>query len=164
MTSNTEPPSLLDVELDPFAILEIHFNRRVVVTHSGDMTFDEAARRFVDELKHRDWSEFLAERKRQGRSYAAELFVGMSLIGALASLMAEIDLDEARRLWAANVPFEVGTLRMLATEDEVAELQYQSHLANVRALSDDARIEYLLMNGDEMLAWGDARVHLVASV
>ncbi len=161
MTCDTDPPFLSDVELDPFAILELQSSRRIVVTHSGAMTFDEAARRFADELQCCDWRDFLAGRDRQGRDYAAELFVGMSGIGALASLMAEIDLHEARLLWAANVPLEVGTLRMLALEDEAAELIYQSHLASVRALSDDARIDYLLENGAEMLAWGNARVYLV---
>jgi hypothetical protein len=162
MTRDTDPPSPSDVELDPFAILELQSSRRTVVTHSGTMTFDEAAHRFVNELQGYDWREFLIERERQTRDYAAELFIGMSRIGALASLMAEIDLHYARLLWVANVPLEVGTLRMLALTDETEELTYQSHLANVRALSDDARIGYVLENGDEMLAWGDARVHLIA--
>jgi hypothetical protein len=163
MTRDTDPPSLSDVELDPFAIVELQSNRRTVVTHSGTMTFDEAAQRFANELQGYDWREFLTERERQARNHAAELFIGMSRIGALAALMAEIDLHYARLLWTANVPLEVGTLRMLALADEAQELTYQLHLTNVRALSDDARIGYLLENGDEILAWGDARVYLVAS-
>jgi hypothetical protein len=162
MARDTDSPSQSDIELDPFAILDLNVGLGVVVTHSGSMTFDAASQLLTEELERYDWRSFLSERRRQMRHFAAELFVGMSRIGAIASLQAEIDLPRARAIWREKVPAEVGILRMLAKSDEAEELVYQSHLANVRALSADARIGYLLENGDEMLAWGDARVQLVA--
>lgn len=114
----THSPSPADVELDPFAIVAISPGNRTVATHSGEMTFSEAAQRLVNQLRAYDWQQFLVDREKLCRDFTVELFVGMSHIGALASLMAEIDLHQARRLWSDNVPHSVGTLRMLALNSE----------------------------------------------
>lgn len=162
MTFDPDSPSSADIELDPFAIISIEPGRGLVTTHAGTMTFADAGQRLVDQLQAYDWMQFLADRDRLQRDAPAERFIGMSVIGALASLMAEIDLHQARVLWNAHVPPAVGTLQMLALDSESNELRYQTHLATLRALTDDARIDYLLEYSDAMRAWGDERVNLVA--
>jgi hypothetical protein len=155
--SSDDRDSNIDLPASPFTIVRIGAGDGVVRTYQGLMSIDEAAELLVEKLRGFNWDE--AQRKHQPLN--EEIQREYELILDVTSLVAEINLYQARALWNLNTPRNVGEPRMLSTQHELQELRYLSNLQAQRGLNDDELASHILEQGAFMSDWAEARRQLI---
>lgn len=143
---------------DPFRIVAIQEGEGAIVTSDGEIGIDDAAQLLIANLGSFDWQAYV---DRPPGAEADELVSGLSLITTLASLVAQINLYQARLLWSIKVPERIGMLRMLDKRSEAEELRYQQCLTAERTLSGEELASFVLETSAFMDTWGKARCDLV---
>jgi hypothetical protein len=149
-----------DCQRDPFALLSIVEGEGVVITQSGRFTIDEAAQILVTHLERFDWQRWNERELLDERAFY-EVCDAFDDLFSILSLVAQINLYQARLLWCLNAPESVGLLRMIDKATEKRELDYQAHLASLRALQGDSVTEYILSYGAEIFEWEQLRHQFV---
>lgn len=153
--------STIDLPASPYTVIAFGKGDGIVVTHQGPMTIDEAATLFIAKLEAFDWTAFESQGREIRHETFGQLFCEYEEILDLTSLVAEINLYEARLLWSIKVPEIVGMPRMLAKTHERVELRYIKNLAAQRTLTEGELAEHLLEQGAFMSQWAEERTHLI---
>lgn len=149
-----------DSQREPFYLIDIVAGEGIVVTRTGRFTIDEAAHMMVDYLTRFDWQEY-EDRDRADQKTFDELCDAVDDLFSIVTLVAQINLYQARLLWCLNAPASVGLPRMLDKSSEAQELEYHKHLAALRARQGDEVTEYVLEKGDEIFSWESQRFEFV---
>jgi hypothetical protein len=148
--------SNIDLPASPYTVIGFGAGDGRVVTHQGTMSLDEAAQLLIAKLEDFDWE---ALEPHEGEIH---LPLGYEEMLDIVSLVAEINLYQARLLWTLRVPKRIGLPRLLTLADEAQELRYLKNLATQRALFDDELAWHLLEHGAFMSDWAEMRRCLVA--
>src|SRR4051794_37762262 len=143
--------SNIDLPASAYTLVGVGVANGIVHTYQGRMTIDEAAALAVGKIRSFDWMNFVSERQLVEDS----LFREYELMLDVVSLMAEIDLIQARQLWERHAPLGVGVPRMLAHEHQSQEQLYLRNLAAQRGLSGDALALHILEQGAFMSEWAE---------
>ena len=147
----------IDLPASPYTLVGPGVANGIVHTYQGRMTVDEAVALVIKKIKSFDWMNFVSHRQFIEES----LFHEYELMLDVVSLMAEVDLGQARHLWEEHAPLGVGVPRMLAHEHESQELRYLRNLAMQRGLSEDELALHILEEGAFMSDWAEARRQLM---
>jgi hypothetical protein len=150
--------SNIDLPASPYTVVAFGAGDGRVVTHHATMCVDEAAQLLIVKLEDFDWETL------EPQKGVVHLPLGYEEMLDLVSLVAEINLYQARLLWILKVPRRIGMPRMLAPTDETRELLYLKNLATQRALFDDALAWHLLEHGAFMSEWAEMRRCLVEAM
>ena len=148
--------SNIDLPASPYTIVGIGAGDGIVHTFQGPMSIDEAAQLLVEKVRAFDWSRFDSSRFDSEGQPSGDY----ELLLDVASLVAEINLYQARALWCLHVPPNIGMPRMLASADEAQEQRYLENLRAQRGLNEDALASHILEQGAFMSHWAEARRQL----
>ncbi|MFL6576864.1 MAG: hypothetical protein ACJ8MR_09615 [Povalibacter sp.] len=149
----------IDLPASPYTLVGAGVANGIVYTYQGRMTVNEAAALAVRKIRSFDWMNFVSERQ----LIEEKLFREYELMLDVVSLMAEIDLAQARQLWERHAPLGVGVPRMLAHEHQSQEQLYLNNLAAQRGLSEDELALHILEQGAFMSEWAEARRQLIVA-
>jgi len=145
--------SNIDLPASPFTVITIDRARGVVRTYQGPMSFDEVAALLVEKIRGFDWATWTARTPIDKQPLTQSFETMLDVL----SLMSEIEMQQARTLWAQNAPGDAGVPRMLLDIHDAQELRYLSNLAAQRELDDDALASHILDEGEFMVVWAEAR-------
>jgi hypothetical protein len=155
--SSDDRDSNIDLPASPYTLVGAGVANGVAHTYQGLMTIAEATALAIRKIESFDWFAFVSHRQ----FVEEEVFREYELMLDVVSLMAEIDLGDARELWQRHAPLGVGTPRMLAPAHESQERRFLQNLATQRGLSEDALALHILEEGAFMSDWAEARRQLI---
>ena len=128
----------------PYTVIRFGSGDGRVVTRERVMSIDEAAQLVLEKLEAVRWSG------------AVPREVLEDVLDAL-TLVAEVNLYQARLLWTLKVPGSAGMPAMLSPAHEADELQYLRNLAEQRTLPEGELALHLLERGAFMEEWAEKR-------